>query len=94
MYFQYNGKHYKELQGTALGSPVSVVVAEIVSQNIKEQALATYTRNYTSLITLLVNDTFTAVQKNQIAIFTNSLTDRTQTYSLPRRSRKMVQYLF
>ena len=27
-----------------MGSPVSVVVAEIVMQNIKEQALATYKR--------------------------------------------------
>ena len=27
-----------------MGSPVSVVVAEIVMQNIEEQALATYTR--------------------------------------------------
>ena len=26
-YFQYNGKHYKQLHGTAMGSPVSVVVA-------------------------------------------------------------------
>ena len=43
-YFQYNGKHYKQLRGTAMGSPVSVVVAEIVMQNIEEQALATYTR--------------------------------------------------
>ena len=43
-YFQYNGKHYKQLHGTAMGSPVSVVVAEIVMQNIEEQALATYTR--------------------------------------------------
>ena len=25
-YFQYNGKHYKQLHGTAMGSPVSVVV--------------------------------------------------------------------
>ena len=40
-YFQYNGKHYKQLHGTAMGSPVSVVVAEIVMQNIEEQALAT-----------------------------------------------------
>ena len=32
-YFQYNGKHYKQLHGTAMGSPVSVVVAEIVMQN-------------------------------------------------------------
>ena len=29
-YFQYNGKHYKQLHGTEMGSPVSVVVAEIV----------------------------------------------------------------
>ena len=33
-YFQYNGKHYKQLHGTAMGTPVSVVVAEIVMQNI------------------------------------------------------------
>ena len=44
-YFQYNGKHYKQLHGTAMGSPVSVVVAEIVMQNIEEQAC-------TSLVTL------------------------------------------
>ena len=35
-YFQYNGKHYKQLHGTAMGSSVSVVM-----QNIEEQALAT-----------------------------------------------------
>ena len=35
-------KHYKQLHGTGMGSPVSVVVAEIVMQNIEEQALATY----------------------------------------------------
>ena len=43
-YFHYNGKHYKQLHGTAMGSPVSVVVAEIVMQNIEEQALAIPTR--------------------------------------------------
>ena len=32
-YFQYNGKHYKQLYSTAIGSPVSVVVAEIVMQH-------------------------------------------------------------
>ncbi|PFX23093.1 CUB and sushi domain-containing protein 1 [Stylophora pistillata] len=29
LYFQYNGKHYKQLHGTAMGSPVYVVIAEI-----------------------------------------------------------------
>ena len=40
-YFQYNGKHYKQLHRTTMGSPVSVVVAEISMQNIEEQAIAT-----------------------------------------------------
>ena len=36
-----------------MGSPVSVVVAESVTQNIEEHALATYTRTIvTSLVTL------------------------------------------
>ena len=41
IYFQYNGKHYKQLHSTAMGSPISVVVAEIVMQNIEESALPT-----------------------------------------------------
>ena len=40
-YFQYNGKHYKQLHGTAMGLPVSVIVAEIVMQHVEERALAT-----------------------------------------------------
>ena len=40
-YFQYNGKHYKQLHDTAIGSPVSVFVAEIEMQNIEESALST-----------------------------------------------------
>ena len=67
-YFQYNGKHYKQLHGTAMGSPVSVVVAEIVVQNIEEQALATYTRTV-PLWLRYVNDIFTAVHKDGIDDF-------------------------
>ena len=40
-YFQYNGKSYKQLHGTGMDSPVSVVVAETVMQNIEEKGLAT-----------------------------------------------------
>ena len=41
-YFQYNGKHYKQLHGTAMGLTVSVIVAEIVMQAIEEGTLAAY----------------------------------------------------
>ena len=50
-----------------MGSPVSVVVAEIVMQNIEEQALATYTR--TIALWLRYVDTFTAVHKDGIDDF-------------------------
>ena len=67
-YFQCNGKHYKQLHGTAMGSPVSVVLAEIVMQNNEEQALVTYTRTV-PLWLRYVDDTFTAVHKNGIDDF-------------------------
>ena len=94
-YFQYNGTHYKQLHGTAMGSPVSVVVAEIVMQNIEERALATYKRTL-PLWLRYVDDTFTAVHKDEIDDFHEhrTSTDKTPTYSLLRRSRKMVKYLF
>ena len=67
-YFQYNRTHYKQLHGTAMGSPVSVVVAEIVMQNIEERALATYKRTL-PLWLCYVDDTFTAVHKDEIDDF-------------------------
>ena len=48
--------------------PVSVVVAEIVMQNIEEQALATY-KQIVPLWLRYVDDTFTAVHKDEIDIF-------------------------
>ena len=50
-YFQYNGKHYKQLHGTAIGSPVSVVVAEIVMQHRGKRPFDLPT-NDTALVTL------------------------------------------
>ena len=74
-YFQYNGKHYKQLHGTAMGSPVSVVFAEIVKQNIEERALATC-RQTIPLWLCYVDDTFTAVHKDEIANFQKHLNEQ------------------
>ena len=71
-YFQYNDKHYKQLHKTAMGSPVSVIVAEIVMQNIKEQALATCSKTL-PLWLGYVDDTITAVHKNKIDEFQEHL---------------------
>ena len=50
-YFQYSGKHYKQLHGTATGSPVSVVVAEIVMQHRGKRSFDLPTSD-TALVTL------------------------------------------
>ena len=71
-YFQYNSQHYKH--GKAIGSPVSMVIAEIVMQNIEEQALATYKRTI-PLWRRYVDVTFSAVHKDEIDDFKNALTD-------------------
>ena len=75
------------MHGRAMGSQLSVVVAEIVMQNIDEQALATYTRTiplgHTTLMTYSLPYTTT-----ESMIFTNALTDRTRAYNSPRRSKK------
>ena len=77
-YFQYKGKHYKQLPGG------SYVLAEIFMQNTEEQALvATYTRTI-PLWLRYDDDTFTAVHaKTRSIIFTNILTNITRTNSLP-----------
>ena len=39
--FYYNGTVYQQIFGTAMGSPVSVVVANIVMEHIEDLALST-----------------------------------------------------
>ena len=58
-----------------MGSPVSFVVAEIVMQNIEEQALATYGETL-PLWLRYVDDTITAVHENKIDEFHEHLSEQ------------------
>ena len=67
-YFHYNDKHYKHLHGTAMESPVSVVVAEIVMQNIEKRGLYTC-RQTIPLWLCYADEKFTAVRHAEIDAF-------------------------
>ena len=76
-----NGKKklYKQLHGTAMGSSVSVVVAEIVMQHVEKRALANC--RLTIPLWLMtryryVDDTFTAVHKDEIDAFHDHLNEQ------------------
>ena len=66
---------YKQLHGTAMGSPVAVVVAEIVMQFIEERALATYQRTLPFWFHY-VDDTITALQQDDIESFHNYINEQ------------------
>ena len=92
-YFQYNGKHYKQLHGTAMGSPVSVVVAEIVMQNIEERALTTC-RQTIPLWLHYIDDTFTAVHKDEIDEFHDHLNKQNADIQFTREVEENGQLPF
>ena len=39
--FAYSGNYYQQVFGTAMGSPISAVVANMVMENVEQMALAT-----------------------------------------------------
>ena len=41
-YLSFRGKIYQQVHGTAMGSPVSVVVANLVMEDIEQKALSTF----------------------------------------------------
>ena len=45
----FRGKVYRQVHGTAMGSPVSVVVANLVMEDVEERALATFSQPPTLL---------------------------------------------
>ena len=41
-YFKYDGAHYKQIFGCAMGSPISPVLAALVMEEIEETAISTF----------------------------------------------------
>ena len=71
-YLSYKGETFQQVFGTAMGSPVSVTVANLVMEDIEQRALTSCTiqppfwKRY-------VDDTFTALTQEQIQLFHGNL---------------------
>ena len=90
-YFQYNGKHYKQLFRTAMGFPVSVVRCGWNSHaKHPETGPNNLQWNTPSLASLRSRYTITDVHKNNINEFHKHLNSILAS-SLPRRSRTTVR---
>ena len=67
-YLSYRGGWYRQTFGTAMGSPVSVTVANLVMEDIEERALATCSL-HPPFWKRYVDDTLTALPRGQIEQF-------------------------
>ena len=41
-YLAYRGEYYQQMCSTAMGSPVSVTVANLIMEDVEERALSSY----------------------------------------------------
>ena len=91
--FYYNGTVYQQIFGTAMGSPVSVVVANIVMEHIEDLALSTspvptiFWKRY-------VDDVLTAVPADQVDGMLAHINSINQTSSSLLRENKDMLYQF
>ena len=62
-YFTFQGKFYEQVDGTAMGSPISPIVANLFMEDLETKALAT-SPHPPSLWKRFVDDTFTIIKKS------------------------------
>ena len=76
--FQYDNKLYKQITGMPMGSPVSVVVAELTLQNIEKKNILNYNTNDILLWKIYVDDCLAVVKTSQIDNLLGYINNNTQ----------------
>ena len=67
-FLAYRGDFYQQTFGTAMGSPVSVTVANLVMEDVEQRALSSYP-SPPPFWKRYVDDTLTALHRDQVQCF-------------------------
>ena len=64
-YFTFEGKHYQQIFGVPMGSPISVVIANLVMEYVEQRAISIFSLS-PKLWKRFVDDTFVIMQTNEM----------------------------
>ncbi len=92
--FRFRDVFYKQIHGTAIGSPVSVVVANLVMEDLEDRALRTFLHT-PRLYYRFVDDTIAALKSNLINDFHAHLNaqDSSIQFTVERYSQDGLPFL-
>lgn len=93
-YFQYNNNYYKQIEGVAMGSPISSVIAQIVMEQLETQTINKLD-NKISLYKRYVDDCILAISpkdKNVILNTFNSFHPKLQ-FTIELENKNQIDFL-
>ena len=67
--FTFRGRFYRQIFGTAMGSPVSVTIANLTMETIEEQALRTFIHGPPRIYRRYVDDTYVVMKRALVEAF-------------------------
>ena len=94
-YFQYNRSIFEQLEGAAMGSPVSAVIANLYMESFEQQAITTCTSAYKPRIwKCYVEDTFTILNHGNIDSFLQHLNNQQPSIRLTMETENDYKLTF
>ena len=94
-YLAYNGDVFQQIFGTAMGSPVSVTVANLVMEDVEERALSTCPHPPPPFWKRYVDDTFTVLPEDQVDRFLDHLNtvEPSIKFTMEKESNSSLSFL-
>ena len=93
-YFQLDGEFYKQKRGTAMGSPVSVVVANLFMEEFEQEALKSFPHQV-KVWKRYIDDTFVVLKTEHVEGLYRHLNDQFQgvSFTVERESSGILPFL-